>query len=211
MADVINLRNKLVPSTADQFTADDYQKSAYYLAENPEFYEPQRSNTFKFVASLDKILNNSQFEGTYGVTTHNSNPEKSLELSVKASSVPHFELGKVSVTRGNSIMHFAGKPTFRDGQITVHDFIGAHTKEILMAWQSLAYNVQTDKVGLAKNYKTTASLYELTPDYQIIRKWTLVGCWVSNISEGNYDHESSDARTMEVTIVYDKAFLDSVE
>lgn len=208
MADVINLRNKLVPSTAEQFTAQDYQNSAYYLAENPEFYEPQRSNTFKFVASLDKILNNDAFVGTYGVTTHGNNPEKALELSVKASSVPHFELDKVSINRGNSKMNFAGKPTFNDGTLVVHDYIGAHTKEILMAWKNLAYNVQTDKVGLAKNYKTTATLYELTPDYQIVRQWRIVGCWVRNISEPNYDHDSSDPRTMDVAIVYDKAYLE---
>lgn len=211
MADSINLRNKLVPSKADVFSAEDYQNSAYYLADNPEYYEPQRGNSFKFVVDLNKILDAAKLRGIYNVTTHNSNPEKALELSIKASSVPHFELDKITINRGNSKANFAGKPTFNDGTLAVHDYIGAHTKEILMAWQSLAYNVHTDKVGLAKDYKTTATLYELTPDYQIVRQWSIVGCWIRGISEGNYDHESADARLMDAAIVYDKAFLESID
>ena len=199
----INLVNSEKPSTI-RTPSNDFT-SAYYLAKNPQYYEPQRNNTFKFVVSgLDKLIDLSHF----GVTTDGS-AENALELSVKASSVPHYEIEKVSINRGNSQMHFAGKPSFKDGSITVHDYIGAHTKEILLAWQRQAYNVETQKVGLANDYKIDATLYELTPDYQIIREWTLVGCWVSAISEGNYDHDSSDARTMDVTIVYDYAYIDT--
>ena len=175
----------------------------YYLADAPQYYEPQRSNTFTFYASdLNGILSDWA-----GVTTDETE-EKALELSVKASSVPHFGIDKLTLNRGNSQMHFAGKPTFDDGQITVHDYIGAHTKEILLAWQRKAYNVITEKVGLASDYKRDCYLLEYTPDYQLVRTWILRGCWVSKISEGNYDHDESTNRTMDVTIVYDKAYPD---
>lgn len=197
----INLKNKLETSTLAN-KPEEYI-GTYYLAQNPQYYEPQRSNTFKFyVSSLKGLLNG------WNVTT-DTDEDQALELSVKASSVPHFDIDKVTINRGNSQMHFAGKPTFKDGQITIHDYIGAHTKEILLAWQRQAYNVETEKVGLAKDYKRTAYLLEYTPTFQLVRTWILDGCWVSSLSEGNYDHDSADARTMDATIVYDKAYLDT--
>jgi hypothetical protein len=106
-------------------------------------------------------------------------------------------------------MHFAGKAEFDDGQITVHDYIGAHTKEILLAWQRKAYDVRTEKVGLASDYKRDCYLLEYTPDYQLVRTWVLRGCWVSKISEGNYDHDTAENKTLDVSIVYDKAYIDT--
>ena len=165
----INLKNKLENSTlADKAEG---HIGTYYLAENPQYYEPQRSNTFKFyVSSLNGLLEE------WGVTT-DTTEDQALELSVKASSVPHFNIDPITINRGNNQMHFAGKPTFGNGQITIHDYIGAHTKEILMAWQRQAYNVETEKVGLAKDYKRTAYLLEYTPTFQLVRTWVLEGCW----------------------------------
>lgn len=194
----INL-NTVQNSTAAEASTD--RIGTYYLADTPTYYEPQRSNTFKFYASsLNGILGSA--------LTTDENEEKALELSVKASSVPHFAIDKLTINRGNSQMHFAGKATFDDGQITVHDYIGAHTKDILYAWQQKAYNVRTEKVGLAADYKRDCYLLEYTPDYQLVRTWILKGCWVSKISEENYDHDSTNNKTMDVTIVYDKAWID---
>lgn len=197
----INLKDKIEKSTlADK---PEGVIGTYYLADNPQYYEPQRSNTFKFyVSSLNGLLDG------WGVSTDTSE-DQALELSVKSSSVPHFSMTPVEINRGNNTMKFAGKPSFGDGSLVIHDYIGAHTKEILMAWQRQAYNVETEKVGLAKDYKRTAYLLEYTPTFQLVRTWVLAGCWVSTISEGNYDHDSADARTIDATIIYDKAYIDT--
>lgn len=197
----INL-NGLQESTVSELSSSSI--GTYYLAEAPQYYEPQRTNTFTFYASnLNGILSDWP-----GVSVDDTE-EHTLELSVKASSVPHFGINKLTINRGNSQMHFAGKAEFDDGQITVHDYIGAHTKEILLAWQRRAYNVQTEKVGLASDYKRDCYLLEYTPDYQLVRTWILRGCWVSKISEGNYDHDTAENKTLDVIIVYDKAYIDT--
>lgn len=198
-ASAIHLGKGTVPSTLHD--NDNYDKGAYYLTQSPELYEPQRSNCFKFVVDMTGITVDD-----FGVSVPKNDLAKTLELSVKASSVPHFNIDKVSVSRGNSQIHFAGKPTFKDGKIVVRDFIGTHTKEVLLAWQRQAFNVHTQKVGLAKDYKRTATLYELTPDFQIVRTWKLFGCWISDISEPDYDSDSAEIRTMDVTIVYDYGY-----
>lgn len=198
----INLKNKLENSTlADK--QDGIPVGTYYLADNPQYYEPQRSNTFKFyVSSLNGLL------AEWGVSTDTSE-DQAIELSVKSSSVPHFKIDPITINRGNNAMHFAGKPSFDNGSLKIHDYIGAHTKEILMAWQRQAYNVETEKVGLAKDYKRTAYLLEYTPTFQLVRTWVLEGCWLSTISEGEFDHDSAEARVIDATIVYDKAYIDT--
>lgn len=197
-----NNQQTAVPSTLHDRTNSDQYDAHTYLADKPQYYEPQRANGFKFVVKDLSNLDLASFGLTNLPLTSRS---EALEVSVKASSVPHFDMDKITINRGNNQVHFAGKPSFKDGQISVHDYIGAYTKDILLAWQRQAYDVRTGKVGLATDYKKTAKLYELTPDYQIVRAWTLYGCWISSLSEGNYDHDSSDAKIVDATVIYDYA------
>ena len=130
-------------------------------------------------------------------------------ISVNKAFVPHFTISPIELKRGNNTMKFAGTPSFGEGQIALTDFIGAGTKDILYAWQQKAYNVQTEKVGLAEDYKKDAYLLEYTPDYQLVRTWKLKGCWISALSEDDYSHESADKHGINATIQYDKAFIDT--
>ena len=200
----INLHNTLESSRVH--TKQDFFNGAYYLADTKEmsqYFEPQRANTFKFVVNDLNIDLTSFGHAAYGYAVKNA--AQNLELAVKSSSVPHFDINPITINRGNSQMKFAGKPTFKDGQITIHDYIGAYAKDVLLAWQRQAYEVRTQKVGLAKDYKREGALYELTPDFQIVREWQLHGCWISSVSEGNYDYSSDEAKTVDATLVFDYA------
>lgn len=129
-----------------------------------------------------------------------------IKLSVATSSVPHFSLDVVTIPRGNSKMHFAGAPNFTEGSLTCNDYVGARTKDVLLAWQALAYDVVDDVVHLAANYKHDCELVEWSPDYgYIVRRWILKGCWVSALSEGNFSHDDHDKRMIDVTFVFDRA------
>lgn len=189
------------------------QIGTYHLGENPKLYEPQRTNNFEFVVTnIDDILR----PGPAGDETDGvfRNAQEILRISVSSASVPHFSQETLSVKRGNSTIKFAGTPSFSDGEVVFRDYIGANTKEILMAWQNLSYNVYTEKVGaLARtNYKKDAYLIEYPPDFaQPIRRWVLHGCWVSNLSEDNYDNENNSLKLVTCTIPYDWAALDTVE
>ena len=175
----------------------------YYLTDNPKYYEIQRTNNFMFyvtgLAGSLNITNNSYAQ---------ENAEDIIKLSVNKASIPHFEQDVVSVKRGNNEMKFAGAPKFGSGEISLNDYIGAGTKDVLMAWQNKSYDVRTEKVGLATDYKRDAYLLEYTPDYQLVRTWKLMGCWVSNISEDAYNHDSADKHQISATIQYDKAWID---
>lgn len=196
----INLQNIDRPSTLHE--AGD-KLGTYYLTDNPKYYEIQRSNNFVFyVSGLSKAFNiaNNKYA--------QDNADDVIKISVNKATVPHFTQSAIQVKRGNNTMKFAGAPEFGSGSIDLNDYIGAGTKDVLLAWQNKSYDVRTEKVGLASDYKKDAYLLEYTPDYQLVRTWKLMGCWISGLSEGEYSHDSADKHTITATIEYDKAWID---
>lgn len=183
----------------------------YHLAANPSLYEVQRDNNFEFVVT---DLDNIQRAGTQGNESNAfiSNAQELLRLSVTKSSVPHFSQEVVAIKRGNSTLKYAGVPTFESGSLEFNDFVGADTKAILMAWQNLSYNVDTEHVGSVSNpntqYKKTCYLMEYTPDYRPVRTWVLYGCWISKLAEGEYSAEGGGKHSITATIEYDYAKID---
>lgn len=185
----------------------------YHLSDNPAIYEPSRNNAFAFIVN-PKINTLVQAGITLpDDTSYLTGIQDVIKLSVSEASVPHFDLEVIEIRRGNSRMKFAGTPTFSDCTIKCNDYVGARTKAVLLAWQRLAYNVAKDVVELAGNYKFDCELVEYAPDFsKTIRTWTLKNCWVRTLSEGSFTHDSQDKRTVDVTIVYDRAIpLETVE
>ena len=184
--------------------ADSKTMNSKHISDNNKLYEPARSNNFEFlVFGLDEL-----FEVSEGGTQGNKivNAGEIIRVSVDESSVPHYELGVLEIQRGNTIVKFAGTPKFNAGTLKLNDYIGARTKDVLLAWQALAYDVNTEAVHMASNYKRDCQLIEYTPDYsEQIRVWDLKGCWISGISEGSFSNSTNDKRTFEATVQYDRA------
>lgn len=183
------------------------QYGAYHLADNPTIYEPIRSNNFMFIVTgIDNILRVGADENDADARI--TNASKSLQFSVTQASIPFFNQETITIRRGNSVIKAAGLPSFGEGSITIHDYIGADGKSVLMAWQNLSYNVKTEKVGLMSDYKMTCYLCEYDPNYKLVRTWKLLGCWVAGLSEDTFDMENGDKKTITAKIEYDKAFME---
>lgn len=176
---------------------------AYHLASQPHLYEIQRTNNFELlVYGLENLVSVGDYKKI-------NNAQEVLRIAVTETSVPHFSQSPITVKRGNSAIKYAGVPEFGSGTIVINDYIGASAQEVLLGWQNLSYDVKTEKVGLVSDYKKEARLVEYTPDYQKVRSWVLHGCWVSEISEGNFSSEGNDKRTITATIQYDWAEVDT--
>ena len=184
--------------------------SAQHISTNLANYEAARSGFFSLIVDdIDNIVRASYTGSNPNEAAKSdkiSQAQEILKLNVVKAAVPHFTLNALEYRRGNDVVKFAGVPTFESGSIVVDDVVGMDTKSILMAWQGLAYNVHTRKGGRMKDYKKQATLCEYTQDFELIRSWTLYGCWVSKLSESEFDKESSgDKRQITATIEYDRA------
>ena len=182
--------------------------SAKHISTNLANYEAARTGFFSLIVDdIDNIIS-AAFSGETeeaAASDRISRAQETLKLNVVKAPVPHFELKVNEYKRGNDTVKFAGVPEFRTGDITVDDVVGMDTKSILMAWQALAYNVYTRKGGRMKDYKKNATLIEYTQDFEQVRSWTLYGCWISNITEGDFDKENDGKRQITATIQYDRA------
>lgn len=181
--------------------------SAYHLSTGTHrAYQPAKGNFFEFIVeNLDNILKPGVEEELAQDSDYIANGQEVIRLTVNKAPVPHFDLNEIEIRKGNSVVYYAGTPTFSDGTLEVDDMIGAQSKAVLEAWQNLAYNVVTDKGGRAINYKRNATLIEYTSDHVKVRSWKLIGCWIKNVSEDDYDKTNDDLRRVTGTIRYDRA------
>lgn len=190
--------------------------STYHLSQNPDLYEPSRNNAFEFQLDLGDLSDTLLTAGANAAIATEDDylgtVSDIIRLSVAEASIPHFDLEVIRIRRGNSEMKFAGTPSFSEGSIKCNDYVGARTKDVLLAWQRMAYDVVNDVVELAGNYKRNCRLVEYTPDFsRIVRTWNLYGCWVKTLSEGSFSHDSNDKRSIDVTIVFDRAVPEIAE
>lgn len=187
-------------------------RGTYHLTNNPDIYEPARNNNFEFlVTGIDSLLKAGVDRETANESDYIKNGQEALRVAVESSSVPHFALGVIEVKRGNNTAKFAGLPTFQSASITLKDYISVNSgysnpKDVMLAWQALAYDVRSEKISRSNVYKRTCTLTEYSPDYEIVRQWTLEGCWCSEVSEDPFSTENEGQRRFTATIVFDKAY-----
>jgi hypothetical protein len=182
--------------------------SAQHISTNLANYEAARTGFFSLIVDdIDNIVKASYSGAVEDATANDkiARAQEVLKLNVIKAPVPHFSIDPLKFKRGNDTVTFAGTPSFESGNIVVDDVVGMDTKSILMAWQGLAYNVHTRKGGRMKDYKKNATLIEYTQDFEQIRSWTLYGCWVSSISESEFDKETDGKRQITAKIEYDRA------
>lgn len=198
-----------IASTTPDSIAPGTHFGTYHIAANPNMFEIQRTNNFEFVITdIDGIMRAGMQGNEADYIKYIKNAQEVISLSVISTSVPHFNQGVIEVKRGNSTLKFAGTPSFDAGTLVVNDYIGADTKSVLQAWQNLSYNVRTEKVGLVSEYKKDCYLIEYSPDGQVVRQWRLRGCWISRLSEDDYNAESNGKKSITASIEYDRAEID---
>ena len=136
--------------------------SSYHLADDPALYEPSRNHAFQFVlnSKLNTLLAAGVFKKAAADDDYFNDVAEVIKISVSEASVPHFDLEVVSIKRGNSTVKYAGAPSWGEGSLKLDDFVGARTKDILMAWNALVYDSAADVVHLANNYKFDCTLIE---------------------------------------------------
>lgn len=198
----------------------DLSLNTLHISGNLADYEAARNSFFVFhvdPSELDNLYSpdfdpdSGEATVTDGTRFDNQMASDALRLNVVKSSVPSFTIATHEYRRGNDVIKFAGVPTYKDGSITIDDVVGLRVKDMLYAWQYLAYNPITRKGGRMTDYKKTCTLIEYTQDYEQIRYWTLYGCFITGIDEAEFDRTNDGKRQLTVTISYDRAVMNIEE
>lgn len=185
-----------------------FSKGAYHIANNKVEYNPQRKNNFELIVhGLDNLLRMGSRDGSTDEADILRDGQESIKIALKSCTVPEITQGDLTVSRGNSTIKYAGKPSFSDISIVAYDYIGSNTKDVLFAWQALSYNGKYDYIGDAGNYKKSCQLLQLTPDGEIVRYWDIKGAWLKGVKADDFDYSGDDIQTVSATISIDWAEL----
>ena len=182
--------------------------SAQHISTNLANYEAARTGFFSLIVDDIDNLIKATYSGERDSAADSDKikgAQEILKLNVTKAPVPHFSIQALEYKRGNDVVKFAGTPSYESGNITIDDIVGLDTKAIIMAWQALAYNVYTRKGGRMKDYKKNCTLIEYTQDFEEVRSWTLYGCWISSVNEGEFDKENDGKRQLTAKLEYDRA------
>ena len=185
------------------------QLGTYHIAQHPELYTPARTNNFVFYPIFTEDLLKEGIDEAVATASDyipKAQAQEILALSINATSVPHPRQNVITIKRGNTSIKFAGSWEFPSGNLKLNDYIGADTKSVVLAWRRLSMNVKNETVGDASKYKIKGILVEYTPDNRQIRYWELFGCWIHDVSEGDFSHEDDSKREISAVIEYDRAF-----
>ena len=182
-----------------------------HISANLNNYEAARNAFFVLEVDFgDTGLLRPDFIGDPATATEEdyiAKAEEILKLNVTKAPVPVLGVKTEEYRRGNDVVKFATTPEWEAGSIEVDDVVGLDTKSILMSWLYLAYNPNTRMGGRMKDYKKVCTLREYTQDYEMIREWTLEGCFVTKVSGDSFDRESDGKRKLTAEISYDRARL----
>lgn len=185
------------------------QVNGWHIADNPELYQPAQVNHFEFIVyDLDGSLRAGADATDPDADDFITNSQETIRLGVNKSFTPHFSQSEISVSKGNTKTYFAGPIEYKSGTVDVIDYIGRSGKSVLMAWQRLSGDSTTGAVGNASQYKKRCSIVEYTPSWEPVRSWTLIGCWILELSEPDFNNESAEKKVVSATIRYDRAIPD---
>ena len=176
----------------------------YHLADNPAQYQPVRTNNYRCICQgleeLVRVGGDANNRNDYL-----ENAQEVIDFSVVSFKAPSFSQNRIEIKRGNSTIYFAGTPSFDPSSLVINDYVGADGKSILQAWQALSYDVINDVINPSTMYKKDMLVLEYTPDNVLIKVWELKGCWITSLSESDYNSESSNKKTVTANISYDRA------
>lgn len=191
--------------------------TAQHIATNLANYEAARSGFF--VLEVHGLTNLLQPNYTGGINDPDAEENfmnadvatDILRLNTTSAPAPQYSVKTDKFTRGNDVVNFAMTPDWKDGTLTIDDLVGVDTKSKLYAWLRLAYDPHTFKGGRMRDYKKNCTLFEYTQDYELIRTWTLYGCFITSIQEGDWNKEQDGKRQLTANLVYDRATFELPE
>ena len=150
---------------------------------------------------------NSRYElqRTFNFEVVISGLPEDVTLNVVSFPLPQLSNPGIAVSYGNSKMYIPGQAEYQQGEFVVNDAIGADIERLLNDWRRDVYDEETDEIGLFDNYAKQGMIYHWAPNGTMVRKWKLLYVWPEEVNYGALSNETSDKKTISMTLRYVKA------
>lgn len=126
---------------------------------------------------------------------------------VKTAARPTITTEEVQINWINSTRYIAGKTTFGDMTVTLHDPIAPSGAQQVMEWIRLCFESVSGRSGYADFYKRDIQIRVLDPVGTQIELWDVKGAWVKEATFGDLSYEGSEVCEISLTIRLDNLVL----
>ena len=149
----------------------------------PNKFEPKRKNRWVFaIEGIDAFL-------------------------MKSASRPSYTIGEQEVNWINSKRYLAGKATFDQLSVTLHDPIAPSGAQQVMEWIRTHHETVSGRAGYADFYKRDIQLKLLDPVGTVVEFWDIKGAFLTSADFGGLDYGTDDPTEISLSMRFDNCVL----
>jgi hypothetical protein len=126
---------------------------------------------------------------------------------VKTAARPSVSTEDVAIPWINSTRYIAGKTTFGEMSVTLHDPIAPSGAQQVMEWIRLCFESVSGRAGYSDFYKRDIQIRVLDPVGTQIELWDIKGAWIKEANFGELSYDGSDIMEISLTIRFDNFVL----
>jgi hypothetical protein len=126
---------------------------------------------------------------------------------IKAASRPTFTTEEIPINWINSTRYVAGKTTFGELNVTLHDAVSPSASQQVMEWIRTCFESVSGRSGYADFYKRDIQIKMLDPTGTVVQLWDVKGAFVKEANFGELNYEGSDLAEVTLTIRFDNVVL----
>jgi hypothetical protein len=164
---------------------------------------------YRWMFFIEDVCGTSS-DGSYGTNV----------LPPSKGSRPNISFKEIEANHVSETVYFPGRPDWKPISLTLYDFTIQKTNRVF-EWLKLYYNINDEKttirpsVGesvLANALKIPqASLILFDGCGNKIERWIFENVWPQSVEFGELDMQSSEVVTVDVTLRYDRAYVETNE
>jgi hypothetical protein len=126
---------------------------------------------------------------------------------LKSASRPSFQIGEQEINYINAKRYVAGKMTFDQLNVMLHDPIAPSGAQQVMEWIRTHYESVSGRAGYADFYKRDCQLKLLDPVGTVVELWDIKGAFLTNAKYSDLDYGDDGMADISLTIRFDNCVL----
>lgn len=126
---------------------------------------------------------------------------------LKTASRPTFSTEELTINYINATRYLAGKYTFGELNVSLHDAIAPSGAQQVMEWIRLGHEHVTQRGGYADFYKRDIQLKMLDPFGSVVELWDIKGAFIKEANFGELAYDNMESADISLTIRADLMVL----
>jgi hypothetical protein len=126
---------------------------------------------------------------------------------MKTAARPQISTEEVAIPFINSTRYLAGRTTFGQMNITLHDPIAPSGAQQVMEWIRLHFESVSGRSGYADFYKRDIQLKMLDPVGTVVELWDIKGAFIMDANFNEVTYEDGNPVEISLTLRYDNCVL----